>query len=231
MAMFKVLLWDLDNTILDFNLAQANSLKAAFERFGLGDCSDETIETFAEINAAHWQMLEEGKITKDEVYKFRFEALLKEIGKTGAVDPLEINEAFEKGICNTISFLDDSFNLLCSLKDDFALYCVTNGATEIQKKRLSDSKLSGIFRKVFISDEIGYDKPNKEFFDCVLANIIPCDKSEILIIGDSLTSDMKGGNNAGIKCCWYNPNSAPKPNNLRIDYEIKELAEIQKILG
>ena len=229
--MFKVLLWDLDNTILDFNLAQANSLKAAFERYGLGICSEEIIDCFARINTAHWQLLEEGRITKDEVYKFRFEALLNEIGKTGAVDPFELNSAFENGICNTISFLDDSFNLLCSLKDEYALYCITNGATDIQKKRLQDSRLNELFIKAFISDEIGFDKPNKEFFDFALANIIPCKKEEILIIGDSLTSDMKGANNAGIKCCWYNPNSAPKPNNLRIDYEIKELAEIQKILG
>ena len=229
--MFRVLLWDLDNTVLDFNLAQANSLKAAFEKYNLGYCSEEITEKFANINATHWQMLEEGKITKDEVYKQRFETLLKEIKKTGAVDPLKINDTFEKGICNTISFLDDSFNLLCSLKDKFALYCVTNGATEIQKKRLEDSKLNCIFKRVFISDEIGFEKPNREFFDCVMANIIPCDKSEILIIGDSLSSDMKGGNNAEIKCCWYNPHSLPQPENIRIDYEIKKLYEIQKILG
>ena len=229
--MFKVLLWDLDNTILDFNLAQDNSLKAAFERYGLGECSDETVSRFNEINNKHWQMLERNEITKDEVYRLRFEEFLGFCGKMGAVDPLEINDCFENGICNTISFLDDSFNLLCSLKDDYALYCVTNGATEIQKKRLNDSTLINIFRKVFISDEIGYDKPKKEFFDYALANIIPCEKEEILIIGDSLTSDMKGGNNAGIKCCWYNPSGAPKPNDLRIDFEIKKLDDIKKILG
>jgi 2-haloacid dehalogenase len=229
--MFKVLLWDLDNTILDFNLAQSNSLKAAFERYGLGICSEEIIDCFARINTAHWQLLEEGRITKDEVYKFRFEALLKEIGKTGAVDPFELNSAFENGICNTISFLDDSYNLLCSLKNDYALYCVTNGATDIQKKRLEDSRLNELFIKAFISDEIGFDKPNKEFFDYVLKHIIPCKKDEILIIGDSLTSDMKGGNNAGIKCCWFNPNGKEKSCDLIIDYEIKELSEVLKILN
>ena len=229
--MFKVLLWDFDNTLIDFNLAQKNSLKAAFKRFSLGDCSDYIVDKFAKINAEHWQMLEEGKITKDQVYKFRFETLLKEIGKEGAVDPLEMNEAFEYGICDTISFIDDSYNLLCSLKDKFALYCITNGATEIQKKRLNDSKLKDVFKEVFISDEVGFEKPNKEFFDYSLSRIITCKKDEILVIGDSLTSDIKGANNADLKCCWYNPNFLPQPDGLRIDYEINKLSQIIKILS
>ena len=228
--MFSVLLWDFDNTVLDFNLAQKNSLIAAFERFSLGECSDEIIDKFARINAEHWQLLEEGRITKDEVYKFRFEALLKEIGKDGAVDPLEINDCFEYGICDTISFLDNSYSLLCSLKDDFALYCITNGATDIQKKRLKDTKLDTVFKKVFISDEVGFEKPDKRFFDCVLSNIIPCKKDEILVIGDSVSSDIKGANNADLKCCWYNPEGKPKPEDIRIDYEIKSLHEVLEIL-
>jgi len=229
--MFKALLWDLDNTILDFNLAQANSLKAAFERFELGECDKDIIDKFAEINAAHWQMLEEERITKNDVYRLRFEALLSECGKQGIVDALEINDCFEKGICNTISFLDNAYELLFSLKKEYALYCVTNGATDIQKQRIRDSKLNEIFLEVFISDEIGFDKPNKEFFDFALSHIIPCERDEILIIGDSLSSDMKGANNAQLKCCWYNPNCLPRPESIRIDYEIQKLDEIKKILG
>ena len=229
--MFKVLLWDLDNTILDFNLAQRNSLIYVFERFNLGECSDETIEKFSEINAAHWQMLERGEITKNALGKSRFKELLSFCGKTGMASPAEMNSEFENGICHTIAFVDNSFGLLNYLKRNFTLYCITNGAKDVQRQRLKVSMLYRVFEDVFISDEIGYDKPNKEFFDYALKKIIPCEKEEILVIGDSLSSDMRGANNAGLKCCWYNPNGIPQPDDLRIDYEISELSQIIKILG
>ena len=231
MLLFKVLLWDLDNTVLDFNYAQSNSLKHAFERFSLGECTDEMIESFVEINARHWEMLERGEISRKQVFTKRFEEFLKKYDLRKKVTPSAINKEFENGICHTIAFLDDSYEILSRTRWDYATYCVTNGDTEVQKQRIKVSMLYKVFKDVFISQEIGYDKPKKEFFDYVLSHIEPCEKDEILIIGDSLSSDMLGGNRAGIKCCWYNPNGAPKPDNIRIDYEIKSLYEVLKILS
>ena len=228
--MFKVLLWDLDNTLLDFNLAQRNSLKHVFERFSLGECSEDVLEKFAEINARHWQMLEKGEITKKALGKSRFKELLNYCGKAGMANPIEMDREFENGICHTISFIDDSHNLLNRLKRDYALYCITNGDKNVQRQRIKVAMFNNIFRDLFISEEIKYDKPSKEFFDYALKKIIPCEKDEILVIGDSLSSDMRGANNASLKCCWYNPNGIPQPNDLRIDYEIKELSEIKNIL-
>ena len=227
--MFKVILWDLDNTILDFFLAEKNSLKAAFKRLGLGEFSDDAVALYSSINIRHWEMLERGEIEKSEVFRLRFEAFLKEIGKSA--DPLELNELYERGICNTIEFIENSFEIISSLKGKYKQYCITNGRKDVQKDRLELSGLNKVFDGVFISDEIGYEKPSEKFFDYVLKHISPCSKEEILVIGDSLTSDMKGANNADLKCCWYNPEGKPKPEDIRIDYEIKKLEEITKILS
>ncbi len=226
--MIKVILWDLDNTILDFLLAEKNSLKSAFKKLGLGECSDEMVALYSSINVKHWEMLERGEIEKSEVYRLRFIDFLNTINKD--CDPLTLNEYYERGICDTISFVENANEIVGTLKGRYKQYCVTNGRADVQHDRLSLSGLDRVFDGVFISDEIGYEKPDKRFFDAVLKGIIPCKKEETLIIGDSLTSDMKGGNNAGIKCCWYNPNGKPKPDNIRIDYEIKSLEEIKKIL-
>jgi len=226
--LFKVILWDLDNTILDFLLAEKNSLKAAFRELGLGKCTDNMVKLYSSINVKHWEMLERGEIKKKDVYRLRFQEFLNEIGKDA--NPSELNELYERGICDTVEFIDDSFKILSFLKGKYKQYCVTNGRKDVQKDRLKISKLDTVFDGVFISDVIGYEKPNKGFFDYVLKHIIPCKKDEILIIGDSLTSDMRGGNNAGIKCCWFNPNGKEKPCDLIIDYEIKELSEIRDIL-
>jgi len=227
--MFKVLLWDLDNTILDFLLAEKNSLKAAFRKLNLGECTDETVKLYSSINVKHWEMLERGEIEKAQVFKLRFEEFLKEAGKSA--DPLELNEIYERGICDTIEFIENSYEIILSLKGKYKQYCVTNGRKDVQKDRLELSGLNKVFDGVFISDEIGYEKPDKKFFDYVLKHIIPCNKSEILIIGDSLSSDMKGGNNAGIKSCWFNPTDAQKPDSIKIDFEIKHLKDIIKILN
>ncbi|MBQ9530968.1 MAG: YjjG family noncanonical pyrimidine nucleotidase [Eubacterium sp.] len=226
--MIKVIFWDLDNTVLDFLLAEKNSLKAAFKALNLGQCTDEMVKTYSSINVKHWEMLERGEIKKKDVYRLRFIEFLKVIGKDA--DPLELNEYYERGICDTISFIENSYDIVASLRGKYKQYCVTNGRKDVQLDRLKISRLDKLFDGVFISDIIGYEKPSKEFFDYVLKQIIPCEKDEILIIGDSLTSDIRGGNNANIKCCWYNPNEKTKPDDIRIDYEIKSLTEIKSVL-
>ena len=226
--MIKVILWDLDNTILDFLLAEKNSLKAAFKKLNLGECDDETVRLYSSINIKHWEMLERGEIEKDEIFRLRFAEFLNAIGKS--CDPLVLNEYYERGLCDTIAFVENAFETVSSLNDKYYQYCVTNGRADVQKNRLRLSGLDKIFKGVFISDEIGFEKPDKKFFDAVFKGIIPCKKEEVLIIGDSLTSDMLGGNNAKIKCCWYNPGGKQKPNDVRIDYEIKAIEKIRTIL-
>lgn len=228
--MFKIILWDIDRTLLDFDLCEKNSLKAQFKKFKLPECTDEICTLYSKINMKHWQMLERGEISKEQVLTMRFDELFDELGISG-VDSTQFTRAYENGIADTTAFIENSPEIIKSLKGKYLQYAVTNGALNVQTKRLKNSGFDKIFDGVFISDEVGFEKPSREFFDYVFSCIPKCEKSEIIIVGDSLTSDMLGGNNAGIVTCWYNPEKKQKPDNLRIDYQIKELSEIFNILS
>lgn len=121
--------------------------------------------------------------------------------------------------------------VVSALADDFDLYVVTNGVVETQYQRLEDAHLRAYFRDVFVSEELGYRKPQREYFDYCFAHIPENDKKRILIIGDSLSSDMLGGICAGIDTCWYNPDQKVNTKQLALTYEIKDLRDIYKITG
>ena len=227
--MIKVILWDMDGTVLDFLLSEKNAIKKGFEHFGLGECSDETVKLYSTINLKHWKMLERGEITKPEVKTKRYEEFFSRLGIT-SVTPKEFTAYYEKSLPETAEYIENAKEILESLKGRYKQYIVTNGTLSVQVKKIEKSGLKSIIDGAFISDEIGFEKPSKDYFDYVLSHIEPCAKEEILIVGDSLTSDMKGGNAAGIKCCWYNPDGAENNTKLKIDYEINKLSQIYGIL-
>lgn len=226
--MFKVLLWDIDGTVLNFKIAEYNGMKSAFLALGLGECPDEKIEEYSSINNTYWQRLEKGEITKEQVLVGRFEEFISRNGYN--VSAKELCQTYEGMLADTIVPIENSLELLEELSLVFNQYAVTNGAYNVQRKKLADSGLDDILDGSFISDEVGYEKPSPKFFDFVLDNIIKVQKDEILIIGDSLTSDMQGGNNAGIKTCWYNPSHAKNNKGVNIDYEISNLNELKNII-
>ncbi len=227
--MFKVLLWDMDGTLLNFLLSEKYAIRKGFEHFALGECSDETVRLYSELNLKHWKMLERGEITKSEVKVGRYRELFERL-KITSVTPEEFTAFYEKALPETAEYIGNAKAVLQSLKGRYKQYIVTNGTKSVQVKKLEKSGLNDIIDGAFISDEIGYEKPSREFFGYVLDNIIPCKRDEILIIGDSLTSDMQGGNNAEIKCCWFNPDGEENNTELKIDYEIRAVDEILNIL-
>lgn len=226
--MFKVLLWDLDNTLLDFLYAEKQSLRATFQRLGIATLTDEQIAAYSAINNRHWEKLERGECTKDETMHNRFVDFFRYLGVEGDADA--VCDAYEAGLADHIRFIENSYEIVASLKGRYRQYAVTNGAYDVQTKRLARSGLDKLFDGVFISDAVGHEKPSVAYFEAVLAGVIPCRKEEILIIGDSLTSDMQGANNIGIPCCWYNPSGKACTRQLRIDYEIRTLEEVKSIL-
>lgn len=227
--MIKVILWDIDGTLLNFQKAEYYAIKKCFSVFHLGECTDEMIARYSSINRSYWERLESGEITKAEVLRGRFEEFFA--GEQICFDDIEaFNSEYQVSLGDHVFFSDNGYELVRELKTKVKQYAVTNGTYAAQKRKLEKSGLEELFDGVFISDLIGVDKPNIEFFDYVQQNIGVYEKDEIMIVGDSLTSDMQGGNNAGILCCWYNPTQKETPQNLKIDFIISNLGQVREIL-
>ena len=228
--MIKVLLWDVDGTLLNFLAAEKAAMKKCFEVCGIGECTDEMIARYSKINRKYWEMLERGEITKPQVLVGRFEEFFKSEGIITDCAP-EFNKEYQVRLGDTICFCDDGYELVKSLKGQVKQYAVTNGTKVAQDKKLNKSNLINLLDDVFISDVLGVEKPNAGFFDIVFERIGEYKKEEVLIVGDSLTSDIRGGNNAGILTCWYNPKKLENTIGVDVDYEIANLWEIEQILS
>ena len=227
--MIKTVLWDVDGTLLNFHAAERVAIRKCFETFALGPCSDEMLERYSRLNDSYWKKLERGEITKPELLVRRFEEFFENEGVICG-DVAGFNADYQVRLGDTICFNDESYELVKSLRGRVRQYAVTNGTKVAQDRKLERSGLDQLFDGIFISDVLGWEKPTVEFFDHVFARIEPCEKSEMIIVGDSLTSDIKGGNNAGIPTVWYNPSGAPNDKGVTVDYEIRDLREILEIL-
>jgi len=227
--LIKTILWDIDGTLLDFKAAEKAAIKNLFREYGLGECTDAMIGEYSSINDKYWKMLERNEITKDRVLIGRFEEFFSN-RKIDISIAKEFNEKYQVRLGDTIVYRDDSYNLVKKLKGRVRQYAVSNGTVIAQTKKLKCSGFGELLDGVFLSEEIGAEKPNIYFFQKVFECIKLTAPEETLIVGDSLTSDILGGNNAGIKTCWYNP-EGNKPGILcEIDYEIRNLWEIEGLI-
>ena len=227
--MYKYLLWDVDGTVLDFLASEAYAIKFLFKKYKIGECSDEMIELYSGINAKYWQMLERNELTKAEILVGRFREFFEKVGVDTAIAE-EFNKEYQLTLGDHIEFVDKAEEMLLSEKGKYTIVAVTNGTKVAQEKKLRLSGLVNIFDYIFISEDVGEEKPNKGYFDYVFKKLGITDKSEVLLIGDSLTSDMKGGMIAGIDTCWFNPTHSPNTLGIPVTYEIDDLGDIGKIL-
>ena len=225
---FTTILWDVDNTLLDFDYSMRNSLKQCFLTVGITD-SDEMIKRYAEINDMYWKKLERGEVTKAQLLVGRFQDLLKEFHMEH-IDYIKFKEEFQANLGTIYSYFDDSLTICKSLQLKYRQCIVTNGVAHTQRSKLGLSGFRDVMKELFISDEIGFNKPDKRFFEYCLEHIEEKDKEKILIVGDSLTSDIKGGNSVGIKTCWYNPTDKPLNDEYKVDYMIRDLHDIYEVL-
>lgn len=227
--MIKVILWDIDGTLLNFAEAEKYAIRKCFSQFQLGECSDAMLKRYSEINVKYWKRLERGEITKKEVLHDRFQEFFREEGMDFH-DFDAFNDDYQIRLGDKVFLNDDSYELVRELKSRVKQYAVTNGTQAAQERKLERSGLGELFDDVFISEQIGVEKPNPAFFDAVWERIGPYEKDEVMIVGDSRTSDMQGGVNAGIVCCWYNPNGAVNQSGLKLDFEIRNLQQIRALL-
>ena len=227
--MITTLLWDIDGTILDFIKSENYAIRRCFEIFGLGNCDDEMIKRYSKINDTYWERLQKGEISKIEVLEGRFkEFFAKENIKCDKIS--EFNLEYQLRLSDNIYFTPNALKVLKDFKGKFKQYAVTNGTLRAQERKLKNSGLNEIFDDVFISDVIGYEKPSVEFFNAVEDKIGKFIPSEVMIIGDSISSDIQGGNNANILTCWYNPLNKTNKDNVKVDYHIKDFNELYEIL-
>lgn len=222
------ILWDVDNTLLDFNYSMRNSLKQCFRTVGL-QVTEEMIDRYAEINEGWWKRLERGEVTKAQLLNGRFIDFFAEFGLE-ELDVEKFRKDYQRNLGNIYSYLDDSLTICKSLQMKLKQYVVTNGVASTQRNKLGLSGFADIMEEILVSEEIGYEKPSKEFFEYCLRQVDEKDRRKILIVGDSLTSDILGGNRAGIKTCWYNPKELPLQEGFSVDYEIGDLHQIYDIL-
>lgn len=225
----RVVLWDIDGTLLDFHKAEAAAIRTLFEKYKLGICTDEMLANYSAINKVYWQRLERGEMTKPEILVGRFRDFFAEYGlNTNCA--ADFNADYQLALGDTVCFTPGALETVQALKGQVLQCAVTNGTAIAQHKKLAASGLDKLLDEIFISDEIGFEKPNITFFDAVWKKIGTFAPDEVLIVGDSLTGDMQGGNNAGIRTCWFNPAGAPLPQNVRIDYDIRCISEVNNLI-
>ncbi len=228
--MYKYILWDIDGTVLDFHASERNAIKTLFKKYNMGECTEEMLKMYSAINAKYWQMLEKGELTKPEILIGRFREFFENIGTDTSLCK-DFNRGYQLALGDHIEFIGNAKEILLSQKGQYTIVAVTNGTKIAQEKKLRLSGLDKIFDRIFISEDVGWEKPNKEFFDYVFEKLNITDKSEAIIIGDSLTGDIKGGYMAGIDTCWYNPNHKPNTLNIPITYEIDKIGKITDIVN
>lgn len=227
--MYKYLLWDIDGTVLDFLASEAYAIRTLFRKYKIGECSDDMLKLYSEINVKYWQKLERNELTKSEILVERFREFFEKIGVDVTIAE-SFNIDYQLALGDCVVFTDNAKEILLSQKGKYVLAAVTNGTKVAQEKKLRLSGLNEIFDVIFISECVGAEKPNKAYFDCVFEKLGITNKSEVLIIGDSLTSDMKGGADAGVDTCWYNPTHKPNALDIPVTYEIDELIKIEAIV-
>ena len=225
--MIEFLFLDLDDTILDFHKAERIALSKTIRDFGI-EPTEEVLHRYHVINKWHWEQLELGKLTRPEVLTGRFRVLFEELGVEA--DPAAVTARYTENLSVGHYFLPGAEEAVDALSGKYRLFLASNGTASVQKGRMTSANLYRFFEKVFVSQEIGYNKPAKEFFDACFAQIPDFDPDKAMIVGDSLSSDIKGGNNAGIRTCWVNPDHAAGNPEIRVDYEIEALSQLPALL-
>lgn len=226
--MLQTIFFDLDDTILDFRRAEAAALSKTLRRFGI-DPAPSVLERYHVINAAYWRMLEEGKITRQQVLLGRFDALLQEL--RSPCSSQAVCDVYEGYLAQGHFFVPGAPALLEALSPAYDLYLATNGTAHIQRSRLNSAGIVPYFKGVFISQEVGANKPSPAFFHACFDAIPGFDPAAALMVGDSLTSDIRGAGDAGLRTCWFNPEGETAPPEIRPDYEIRALEELPALLS
>ena len=230
--MIRNVFLDLDDTILDFHKAEHLALSKSLKELGITPSPD-MLNRYSEINLWHWKQLELGRLTRNEVLIGRYRRLFEEFELDASAE--DAQALYEHNLSIGHYFMPGAEELLEKLHGKYRLYIASNGTATVQHSRIKSANLARYFDDIFISQEIGADKPSHEFFERAFGKVPDARKSETVIMGDSLTSDIRGGENFGIETIWFNPKhkenyTLTTENPVHPSYEIDVLSEILNII-
>ncbi len=225
--MIKAVLIDIDNTLLDFVKCSREAMVVAAETFGI-NFPENYFEIFTEINDGLWDKIEKGELTRKELLRIRWKLIFEEMGI--AADGSLFDEEFRSNIKKSAIEVDGAKDLLQYLSGKYYVCVASNSAYEQQKERLRKGEMLPFVREIFTSEEIGFTKPKREFFEYCKNELPQFEKEEIIVIGDSVTADIEGAKNFGFRTCWFNYKKIPDAKCEKADYIVNELSEIRNIL-
>ena len=225
--MIEFLFLDLDDTILDFHQAERVAVSKTFREFGI-EPTEALLHRYHLINKACWEKLERKEWTREQVLVNRFQMVFDEV--KASCDPAEFARSYEDNLCIGHYFLPGAEEAVIALSKKYRLFLASNGTAKVQAGRLTSANLYRFFEKVYVSQELGANKPSIEFFERAFAQIPDFEKAKAIMVGDSLTSDIQGGIRAGIRTCWVNPEHLPGNPAIRPDYEIESIAQLETLL-
>ena len=225
--MIEYLFLDLDDTILDFAQAERVAAAKTLAAFGV-EPTAEIVARYSYHSERHWRRLERGELTRAQLRVGRFAALMAELGMD--LDPETVSGAYTRNLAVGHWFLPGAAEAVERLSKKYRLFLASNGSAEVQKGRMTSANLYRFFEQCFVSEEMGANKPAKAFFDGAFARIPGFDPARAMMVGDSLSSDIQGGKNAGIATCWVNPGHKPRRAEIVPDYEIRSITELEALL-
>lgn len=225
--MFQTIFLDLDDTLLDFGAAERVAISKTFQEIGM-EPTPALLRRYSEINQSQWEAFERGEITRETVLTRRFALLFSELGT--AHDPAATEDIYRTYLGVGHYFVPGAEDLLAYLAPKYDLYLASNGVAATQYSRLESAGIGHYFKELFISETTGHHKPEREYFEYCFARIENFNPQRALMIGDSLTGDILGGKNAGIKTCWFNPKHKPRRPDITPDYEVDSLYALQALL-
>ena len=225
--MIKTVFLDLDDTLLDFHRSEYEAIGLTLTQFGI-EPTDAVRKRYSEINKFVWEQLELGIMTREQILVKRFEMLFEELGV--AANGMEARKSYEWNLGGSYFYLDGAEAVLSELMEKYDLYVMSNGTAAVQDRRIAASGIAKYFKEIFISEKVGYNKPSIEFFERCFEKVPDFDKESSIIVGDSLSSDIKGGIGAGIKTCHLNPHG-DKYDKIVPDYTIKSIEELPMLLA
>lgn len=217
---------DIDDTLLDFTKCANDAIKSACDKFGV-PYTTTLVDTFHPINLDLWHRLEKKEVTKEKLFDTRFQIVFDKLGIKA--DGIAFETAFRENFHESAILVDGARDLLEYLRSKYKVYVASNASMHQQTNRMKRAELDGYIDGYFVSEEIGFPKPQKEFFDACFKALPDVKPQDVVMIGDSLSADIKGACEYGLKTIWYNHRNEPTAD-VKCDYIVSRLSEIKNIL-